>query len=54
MKVFIINLECSQNRRKSIGYEIEKIFSQYPELKSKLEFCFFKAIDAKRRAFKFF
>lgn len=49
MKVFIINLERSKDRRKIIEQEIEKIFLHYPNLKNKLEFHFFKAVDAKNK-----
>lgn len=47
MKVFIINLERSKNRKEHMRNEINKLFAYNPELKEKLEFIFFKAVDAK-------
>ncbi|MBZ7966658.1 glycosyltransferase family 25 protein [Campylobacter sp. RM9756] len=47
MKVFIINLERSKDRKEHMRNEINKLFAYNPELKEKLEFIFSKAVDAK-------
>ncbi|EAK3946191.1 glycosyltransferase family 25 protein, partial [Campylobacter jejuni] len=49
MKVFIINLERSLDRKKHMQKQIQKLFEINPSLKNKLEFIFFKAIDAKNK-----
>ncbi|EAL4060491.1 lipooligosaccharide biosynthesis glycosyltransferase, partial [Campylobacter jejuni] len=46
MKVFIINLERSLDRKEHIQKQIQKLFEKNLSLKNKLEFIFFKAIDA--------
>lgn len=47
MKIFIINLERSVDRKKSMQKQIDTLFNENPALKEKLEFIFFKAIDAR-------
>lgn len=49
MKVFIINLERSLYRKEYMQKQIQKLFEKNPSLKNKLEFIFFKAIDAKNK-----
>ncbi|HEG8480879.1 TPA: glycosyltransferase family 25 protein [Campylobacter jejuni] len=49
MKVFIINLERSLDRKEHIQKQIQKLFEKNLSLKNKLEFIFFKAIDAKNK-----
>ncbi|EAJ8122065.1 glycosyltransferase family 25 protein [Campylobacter jejuni] len=49
MKVFIINLERSLDRKDHMQKQIQKLFEKNPSLKNKLEFIFFKAIDAKNK-----
>lgn len=49
MKVFIINLECSSDRKEHMQKQIENFFEKNPSLKEKLEFIFFKAVDAKNK-----
>ncbi|WP_038814461.1 glycosyltransferase family 25 protein [Campylobacter jejuni] len=49
MKVFIINLERSLDRKEHMQKQIQKLFEKNPSLKNKLEFVFFKAIDAKNK-----
>ncbi|EOX8228992.1 glycosyltransferase family 25 protein [Campylobacter coli] len=49
MKVFIINLERSLDRKEHMKKQIQKLFEKNPNLKNKLEFIFFKAIDAKNK-----
>ncbi|HDX3800077.1 TPA: glycosyltransferase family 25 protein [Campylobacter jejuni] len=49
MKVFIINLERSLDRKEHMKKQIQKLFKKNPSLKNKLEFIFFKAIDAKNK-----
>lgn len=49
MKVFIINLERSLDRKKHMQKQIQKLFEKNLSLKNKLEFIFFKAIDAKNK-----
>ncbi|HFU1643044.1 TPA: glycosyltransferase family 25 protein, partial [Campylobacter jejuni] len=49
MKVFIINLERSLDRKEHMQKQIQKLFEKNPSLKNKLEFIFFKAIDAKNK-----
>ncbi|EAL1780048.1 glycosyltransferase family 25 protein, partial [Campylobacter jejuni] len=49
MKVFIINLERSLDRKEHMKKQIQKLFEKNPSLKNKLEFIFFKAIDAKNK-----
>lgn len=49
MKVFIINLERSLDRKEHMQKQIQKLFLKNPNLKNKLEFIFFKAIDAKNK-----
>ncbi|EAI4070225.1 glycosyltransferase family 25 protein [Campylobacter jejuni] len=49
MKVFIINLERSLDRKEYMQKQIQKLFEKNPSLKNKLEFIFFKAIDAKNK-----
>lgn len=49
MKIFIINLERNKARKKQIQEEISRIFTHYPQLKEKISFKFFKAIDAKKQ-----
>ncbi|EHW0429191.1 glycosyltransferase family 25 protein, partial [Campylobacter jejuni] len=49
MKVFIINLERSLDRKDHMQKQIQKLFEKNPTLKNKLEFIFFKAIDAKNK-----
>ncbi|HHY1436564.1 TPA: glycosyltransferase family 25 protein [Campylobacter jejuni] len=49
MKIFIINLERSQDRREKMEMEIQTLFDSHPYLKDKLEFIFFKAIDANKQ-----
>lgn len=47
MKVFIINLERSKDRKEHIQKQIQKLFEKNSSLKNKLEFIFFKAVNAK-------
>ncbi|WP_251823941.1 glycosyltransferase family 25 protein [Campylobacter jejuni] len=49
MKVFIINLERSLDRKEHMQKQIQKLFEKNPSLKNKLEFIFFKAIDVKNK-----
>ncbi|HEB7545100.1 glycosyltransferase family 25 protein [Campylobacter coli] len=49
MKVFIINLERSLDRKEYMQRQIQKLFEKNPDLKNKLEFIFFKAVDAKNK-----
>lgn len=49
MKVFIINLERSLDRKEHIQKQIQKLFEKNLSLKNKLEFIFFKAIDARNK-----
>ncbi|HEG0496239.1 TPA: glycosyltransferase family 25 protein [Campylobacter jejuni] len=49
MKVFIINLERSLDRKEHMQKQIQKLFEINPSLKNKLEFIFFKAVDAKNK-----
>lgn len=51
MKVFIINLERSLDRKKHMQRQIQKLFEKNPDLKNKLEFIFFKAVDAKNKEY---
>ncbi|EOG9633210.1 glycosyltransferase family 25 protein [Campylobacter lari] len=48
IKVFIINLERSKDRKKFMQEQIQKLFTYNPNLKDKLEFEFFKAIDGSK------
>ncbi|MFQ6341885.1 glycosyltransferase family 25 protein [Campylobacter sp. VTCC 70190] len=45
MKIFIINLERSKDRRQVMQERIDILFTKYPSLKDKLEFIFFQAVD---------
>ena len=45
MKIFIINLERSKDRRQVMQERIDILFAKYPSLKDKLEFIFFQAVD---------
>ncbi len=54
MKIFIINLERSQDRYTRMQLEINNLFQKYPNLKDKLKFIFFKAVDAKNEEHKKF
>ncbi len=49
MKVFIINLERSLDRKEYMQRQNQKLFEKNPNLKNKLEFIFFKAVDAKNK-----
>lgn len=49
MKVFIINLERSKDRKEYMQKQISILFEKNPALKEKLEFIFFKAVDAKNK-----
>ncbi|NHG50114.1 glycosyltransferase family 25 protein [Campylobacter jejuni] len=49
MKVFIINLERSLDRKEYMQRQIQKLFEKNSDLKNKLEFIFFKAVDAKNK-----
>ncbi|HEA8088101.1 TPA: glycosyltransferase family 25 protein [Campylobacter coli] len=49
MKVFIINLERSLDRKEHMQRQIQKLFERNPRLENKLEFIFFKAVDAKNK-----
>ncbi|EAI3823123.1 glycosyltransferase family 25 protein [Campylobacter coli] len=49
MKVFIINLERSLDRKEYMQRQIQKLFEKNPRLENKLEFIFFKAVDAKNK-----
>ncbi|EAI3898421.1 glycosyltransferase family 25 protein [Campylobacter coli] len=49
MKVFIINLERSLDRKECMQRQIQKLFEKNSDLKNKLEFIFFKAVDAKNK-----
>lgn len=49
MKAFIINLERSLDRKEYMQKQIQKLFEKNPSLKNKLEFIFFKAVDAKNK-----
>ncbi|ENE4985302.1 glycosyltransferase family 25 protein [Campylobacter coli] len=49
MKAFIINLERSLDRKEYMQKQIQKLFEKNPNLKNKLEFIFFKAVDAKNK-----
>ncbi|EAK0442174.1 glycosyltransferase family 25 protein [Campylobacter lari] len=48
MKVFIINLEHSKDRKNFMQEQIQKLFACNPNLKNQLEFEFFKAIDGSK------
>lgn len=48
IKVFIINLEHSKDRKNSMQEQIQKLFACNPNLKNQLEFEFFKAIDGSK------
>lgn len=48
VKVFIINLERSEDRKKFMQEQIQKLFTYNPNLKNQLEFKFFKAIDGSK------
>ncbi|EAI4298047.1 glycosyltransferase family 25 protein [Campylobacter lari] len=48
VKVFIINLERSEDRKKIMQEQIQKLFTYNPNLKNQLEFKFFKAIDGSK------
>lgn len=45
VKVFIINLERSEDRKNFMQEQIQKLFTCNPNLKNRLEFEFFKAVD---------
>lgn len=47
MKIFIINLKRSLERKKLMQKQIERFFENYPNLKDEISFEFFEAIDAK-------
>ncbi|HEC1577637.1 TPA: glycosyltransferase family 25 protein, partial [Campylobacter upsaliensis] len=47
MKIFIINLKRSLERKKLMQKQIERFFENYPNLKDEINFEFFEAIDAK-------
>lgn len=49
MKVFVINLERSLDKKEHMQRQIQKLFEKNPNLKNKLEIIFFKAIDAKNK-----
>lgn len=51
MKVFIINLERSLDRKEHMKKQNQKLFEKNPSLKNKLEFIFFKAVDAKNKEY---
>ncbi len=51
MKAFIINLERSLDRKEYMQRQIQKLFEKNPDLKNKLEFIFFKAVDAKNKEY---
>lgn len=51
MKVFIINLERSLDRKEYMQRQIQKLFEKNSDLKNKLEFIFFKAVDAKNKEY---
>ncbi|WFB03902.1 lipooligosaccharide biosynthesis glycosyltransferase [Campylobacter coli] len=51
MKAFIINLERSLYRKEYIQRQNQKLFEKNPSLKNKLEFIFFKAVDAKNKEY---
>ncbi|MGJ0158110.1 glycosyltransferase family 25 protein [Campylobacter coli] len=51
MKVFIINLERSLDRKEYMQKQFQKLFEKNPDLKNKLEFIFFKAVDAKNKEY---
>ncbi|HEC1756115.1 TPA: glycosyltransferase family 25 protein [Campylobacter lari] len=48
VKVFIINLERSEDRKNFMQEQIRKLFACNPNLKNQLEFEFFKAIDGSK------
>ncbi|MCV3381572.1 glycosyltransferase family 25 protein [Campylobacter sp. IFREMER_LSEM_CL2127] len=48
VKVFIINLERSEDRKNFMQEQIQKLFTCNPNLKNQLEFEFFKAIDGSK------
>lgn len=48
VKVFIINLERSKDRKNFMQEQIQKLFTYNPNLKNQLEFEFFKAIDGSK------
>ncbi|EAK6078999.1 lipooligosaccharide biosynthesis glycosyltransferase [Campylobacter coli] len=51
MKAFIINLERSLDRKEYMQRQNQKLFEKNPSLKNKLEFIFFKAVDAKNKEY---
>ncbi|HEB9319592.1 TPA: glycosyltransferase family 25 protein [Campylobacter coli] len=51
MKVFIINLDRSLDRKEHMQRQIQKLFEKNPSLENKLEFIFFKAVDAKNKEY---
>ncbi|EAK9939898.1 glycosyltransferase family 25 protein [Campylobacter lari] len=48
VKVFIINLERSEDRKNFMQEQIQKLFTCNPNLKDLLEFEFFRAIDGSK------
>ncbi|EAI6868620.1 glycosyltransferase family 25 protein [Campylobacter coli] len=51
MKAFIISLERSLDRKEYMQRQNQKLFEKNPSLKNKLEFIFFKAVDAKNKEY---
>lgn len=51
MKAFIINLERSLDRKEYMQRQNQKLFEKNPSLKNKLEFIFFKAVNAKNKEY---
>lgn len=51
MKAFIINLERSLDKKEYMQRQNQKLFEKNPSLKNKLEFIFFKAVDAKNKEY---
>lgn len=49
MKVFIIHLERSLDRKEYMQGQIQRLFEKNSSLKNQLEFIFFKATDAKNK-----
>lgn len=45
IKIFIINLERSKDRKKFMQEQIQKLFMCNPNLKNLLEFEFFRAME---------
>lgn len=47
LKIFIINLKRSEDRKAAMQEQIARFFAYQPELRERLEFIFFEGVDAK-------